>query len=278
MSNISNTRSSAPLGQSLTPTKSKTGRTLLMVVAIVLALILAVLGFLETRRTERVLIAARAIPFGQQITADDLKTIEVPLHRPADLAGVTNPNLIIGLYAARMITEKDLFQPAMALPAAPDTPVYPSGEILQKNMVALPFSVQAIGPITNNDLVNIGFNDATGNQAVCTNAGGTVAAGSAPSGDDTSNAYACRMIERANVLYVDAKEGMAYLEVPPYQALAVQAVRAADMMLWAERYGSSSVPLTPLDRLSPRDFSAKQLVAPTAEPTVVPTIVPTIAP
>lgn len=270
MSNISNTRSSGPLGRSLTPTKSKAGQTLLMVVTIVLALILAVLGFLETRRTERVLIAARAIPFGQQITADDLKTIEVPLHRPVDLAGITNPDLVIGQYSARMITEKDLFQPAMTTSTAPDTPVYPSGEVLQKNMVALPFSVQAIGPITSDDVINIGFNDATGNQAVCANVGGTATAGLASAGDDTSKAYACRMIERANVLYVDAEEGMAYLEVPPYQALAVQAIRAADMPLWAERYGSSSDSLMPLDRLSPRDLSAKELVAPTITPTVTP--------
>jgi hypothetical protein len=192
----------------------------------------------------------RTVPFGQQISADDLATIEVPYHRPVQLAGITDPQAIIGQWAAREIGPDDLVQPGMLMPAPPDQPVYPNGAQLARDMVPLPFSTETIGPLTHYDRVNIGFNDPAGDQALCQNSGGSAA--SAPVAADATEQgrpYACRLLQRVRVLYVDEERQVAYLEVTPYQAHAIWALQAADLPLWGERYGATSDPLAALDRL-----------------------------
>src|SRR2546421_897876 len=124
---------SQPLGQVLTPKKSNLVPALLLILGVIIALSAATYGYIESRRTEKVIIAVRSVPFGQQITADDLGTIELPLHRPVQLAGIGDPTMIIGKWAAREIGPNDLLQGNMLLDTAPDQPVYPSGVKLDKD-------------------------------------------------------------------------------------------------------------------------------------------------
>src|SRR5262245_37007401 len=124
-----------PLSQALNPKKSNPLPTLLLVLGLCIALGAGAYGYLESRRTETVVIAVRSVPFGQQISADDLGTIELPLHRPTQLAGISDANAIVGKWAAREIGPNDMVQPNMLLESAPDQPVYPSGQKLDKDTV-----------------------------------------------------------------------------------------------------------------------------------------------
>ena len=92
-----------PLSQALTPKKSNLLAALLLILGLIIALSAATYGYIESRRTEQVVIAVRPVPFGQQVTADDLGTIELPLHRPAQLTGIRDPRSVIGMWAAREI-------------------------------------------------------------------------------------------------------------------------------------------------------------------------------
>ncbi len=87
---------SQPLGQVLTPKQSNLAPAMLLVLGAIIALSAATCGLIEGRRTEQVIIAVRAVPYGQQIGADDLGTIRLPLHRPVQLAGIADPNRVIG--------------------------------------------------------------------------------------------------------------------------------------------------------------------------------------
>ena len=92
----------------------------------------ATYGYIESRRTEQVIIAVRYVPYGQLISADDLGTIELPLHRPAS-SPVSVTRTIVGTWAARGIGPNDLLQATMLLDTiAPDQPVYPSGQKLER--------------------------------------------------------------------------------------------------------------------------------------------------
>lgn len=256
-----------PLSQALAPKRSRFLPTLLLVIGIVMALSAAAYGYMQQQRTERVTIAIRPLQFGQQITAADLATIEVPLHRPQQLAGISDPQLVVGKYVAREIGANDLVQPTMLLDRAPDQPVYPSGEALQPDMVAVPFSTVTIGPLTNRDVVNIGFNDPTGDPGRCQNVGGqSSVTTSKPGVDGKPQPYACRMITGANVLYVDEPNKIAYLELPPSAAQAVWAIQAASLQMWGERYGSTSAPLPPLERLDATQIKPDQVQIPGSVP------------
>lgn len=251
-----------PLSQALAPKRSSLLPSLLLISGILLALSAAAYGYYQQQRTERVVIAVRPLQFGQQITAEDLATIEVPLHRPQQLAGITTPDLIVGKWVGREIGANDLVQPGMILDRAPDQPVYPSGEELRKNMVALPFSTLTVGPITNRDVINVGFNDPTGDQNRCQNVGGSVVSETTTGVDGAPQPYACRMITGVNVLYVDETSKIAYLELPPQAAHAVWAIQAANLQLWGERYGATSEPITPLQRLDPTQIKQEQVTIP----------------
>jgi SAF domain len=244
-----------PLSQALNPKKSNLLPALLLVLGLIIALSAAAYGYLESRRTEAVLIAVRDVPFGQQITADDLGTIELPLHRPTQVTGIGDPALVIGKWAGRQIGQSDLLQPSMLLDTAPDQPVYPSGQKLDKDTVPVPFSTTTIGPLTFHDLVNIGYNVTSGDPQLCLSNGGTVQTTvpvSAPtSGDDQAQArpFACRLLQRVKVLYVDDGKGVAYLQLTPYQSHVIWALQAAGVSMWGERYGASSDELPAMDRL-----------------------------
>ncbi len=249
---------SQPLGQLLTPKRSTLGPALLLVLGILLALGAAAYGLLESRRTEAVIIAARAVPFGQQLTADDLATVELPLHRPSQLAGMGDPALVVGRWAAREIGPNDLFQPAMLLENAPAQPVYPSGQQLDRDTVPVPFSTATIGPLTARDLVNVGYNATSGDAALCRAQGGQTPDAVA-TGEGQLRPFACRLLQRVKVLYVDAEKELAYLQMTPYQSHTIWALQAAGVQLWGERYGASSDELPAMDRLDASQITAERL-------------------
>lgn len=273
-----------PLATALSPQRSRTVPLLVLLLTVLAALGAAIYGYLEQRRTERVLIAVRPVAYGQPITADDLGTIEVAYHRPAQLAGIADPALVIGTYAARAWTPNDLLQPAMLLATKPTTPVYPSGEALAPGLVAATFSTATVGPLTADDTLNIGFLDPSGDRDRCVVAGGSAlvpdAATSPRAVDDATGAgapidtgapdaagtvpepYACRLLSNAPVLHVDTEAQLAYLALTPPQALALRSVQAAQLALWGERYGAESPALPALDRLDPAEISPAILAAP----------------
>lgn len=290
------------LSQALAPKKSKLVPVLLLIVGLVVALGAAAYGYIESQRTEKVVIVARPIPYGQQIVAEDLATIELPLHRPIQMAGITDPSAIIGKWAARDLGQNDLLNTTMLLPVAPDHPVYPNGRELHKNMVPVPFATGTIGPLTDRDLVNLGFTST--DPHLCNQVGGTVLqtpagllvsmttvpaqpiqsgqiqapeqAAPAPAVDPHApqagqqlRAFACRFLERVPVLYIDS--GTAYLEVTPYQAHAIWALQASSSQLWGERYGQSSDPLVPMDKLDASDVTLDRLTAPISDTTTIDT-------
>ena len=251
---------SQPLGQVLTPKKSNLVPALLLILGLIIALGTAMYGYIESRRTENIIIAVRSVPYGQQISADDLGTIELPLHRPVQLAGIADPNSVIGQWAAREIGPNDLVQPNMLMASAPDQPVYPSGQKLDKDTVPIPFATTTIGPLTDHDVVNVGYNSTTGDPEMCIASGGAVSTSApmpAPAAPPDAEAptypqgrpFACRLLQRVKVLYVDEAKNVAYLQMTPYQAHTIWALQAANVQLWGERYGSSSDELPALDRL-----------------------------
>lgn len=267
MSTVPNT----PLSQALARKRANPLPNILLAVGLLAAIGFAVLGYLESRRTEQIVILARDVPFGRQITADDLGVIELPLHRPIQLQGIADQATVIGRYAARNLGVNDVVQPAMLLTAPPDQPIYPNGEQLTPNMVPLPFSTTTIGPIDFRDRVNIGFNDPSGDPIVC-DAARSAAAGRTPTVVTPSNspaqprAFACRLLSSVRVLYVDEAAGLAYLELTPYQSHTIWALQAAGLQLWGERYGSTSDPLAFLSRLDAGQVNSTELTAPVPTP------------
>ena len=287
------------LSSALAPKKSKLVPVLLLIAGLVVALGAAAYGYIESQRTEKVVIVARPIAYGKQIVAEDLATIELPLHRPVQMAGLTDPSLVIGKWAARDLGQNDLLNTTMLLPVAPNHPVYPNGRELHKNMVPVPFATSTIGPLTDRDLVNLGFTST--DPRLCNQVGGTVMqtpAGllvsmttvpavpiqsgqmqaaqqapapavdpNAPQAGQQMRAYACRFLERVPVLYID--NGTAYLEVTPYQAHAVWALQASGSQLWGERYGQSSDPLVPMDKLDAAAVTLDRLTAPISDTTTL---------
>jgi hypothetical protein len=240
-----------PISQALNPRRPQIAPALLLALGLVLALGAAAYGFLESRRTERLVIAVRPVPYGQRISAEDLGVVELPLHRPAQLAGIADPAAVVGSWAAREIGANDLLQPSMLLASPPDQPVYPNGRELARNAVPLPFSVDSIGPLTDRDRVNIGF--IADDPALC----------SPPDSElppaRPAQPYACRFLTAVPVLYIES--GVAYLEVTPYQAHAVWALQGAGVQLWGERYGAASDPLPQLQPLDAAHLDFAQLLA-----------------
>ena len=254
---------SQPIGQALTPKKSSLAPVLLLVLGIIIALGAAGYGYFESRRTETALVAVRAVPFGQQISADDLGTIELPLHRPIQLAGIGDASAVVGRWAAREIGPNDLLQPSMLLNRAPDQPVYPSGQQLDKDTVPVPFSTTTIGPLTARDLVNVGYNAASGDAQLCRANGGDASSPPAPgqNADDAPHGrpFACRLLQRVKVLYVDDGKELAYLQMTPYQSHTIWALQAAGVQLWGERYGATSDELPAMDRLDASQITTDRL-------------------
>lgn len=263
--------SSVPLRQALTRRRSNPLPAVLLAFGLIVAVAFAILGYLESQKTETVVILTRDVPYGKQITNDDITLIQLPLHRPVQLAGISDPAAVVGRYAARDLGANDLVQPTMLLNDPPDQPVYPNGQALSPNMVPLPFSTATIGPLTHRDRVNIGFNDPSGDPDLCDRAR-RAADGEQPTvvlpanGTRQPRPFACRLLSSVRVLYVDEAAGVAYLELSPYQAHTIWALQAAGLELWGERYGASSDPLLSLDRLDIGQVTAEQLEVPVAPP------------
>jgi hypothetical protein len=257
------------LGQALARKRANPLPALLLALGMIVAVAFAILGYLESRRTETVVVLVRDVAYGHQIAAEDLGTLELPLHRPAQLAGLGDPAAVVGQYAARSIGANDIVQPAMLMEAPPTQPVYPNGEELGVNMVPVPFSVAALGPVSHHDRVNLGFSDPTGDPALCDPAL-TAAAAEKPTAasplqeGQTLRPYACRLFSFVRVLWIDG--GVAYLELTPYQAQAVWAMQAAGVQLWGERYGVASDPLPAFDRLDFGQVNPEELLAPAPTP------------
>lgn len=245
-----------PLSQTVAPKKSNKGIKLLILAAAVLCIMLAVGAWFAQQRKERVVIATRHVPFGQQIAKDDLATIEVAYDRAQQIQGITNPNIVIGQWARHEIVENAMILPAMLQATPPTQPVYPSGQMLNKNMVAVPFSTETVGPLTIRDLINIVYLDETGDPRRCNtytipaSTGTTTNTSQTTSqGDELGQPYACRLVTGVRVLHVDAEQKVAYIEVPQETSLSVWAVQAAGLPMYAERIGATSDPMVPLQRL-----------------------------
>ena len=63
---------------------------------------------------------------------------------------------------------------------------------------------------------------------------------SSPAPDAATNTlqgrpFACRLLQRVKVLYVDEGTSVAYLQMTPYQAHTIWALQAAGVQLWGER-------------------------------------------
>ena len=154
----------------------------------------------------------------------------------------------------------------MLLAAAPGQPVYPSGAKLDKDTVPIPFATATIGPLTERDVVNVGYNAQSGDPQLCRASGGqvsepAVAPTSEPSvsGEVHGRPFACRLLQRVKVLYVDDGKGVAYLQMTPYQAHTVWALQAAGVQLWGERYGATSDELPVMDRLDASQIAPDRL-------------------
>lgn len=265
------TNPSPPLSQALARRRQSPLPAVLLGLGLFAAIGLALLGYLESQRTERVVVFMRDVPYGAQIVADDLGTIELPLHRPTQLGGMADPAAVIGQYAARDLGADDLARPAALMAEPPAQPVYPSGQELAPNMVPLPFATLTIGPLSFRDRVNIGFNDRSGSPDLCDEAkraaaGREPTVALPPSAPAQPRPFACRLLSDVRVLYVDEAKGLAYLELSPYQAHTVWAVQAAGVELWGERYGAGSDPLPALDRLDIGQVNAEELAAPVVAP------------
>ena len=261
---------STPLNQALARKRKSALPMILLAIGLLTAVGLAIVGYLESQRTEPVVILARDVAYGQPITAEDLAVVELPLHRPAQLAGLRAPVAAVGQYAARDLGANDVVQPTMLLVEPPGQPTYPNGQELTANMVPVPFSTATIGPITFRDRVNLGFSDTTGDPALCDEAKAAVAGEptriSPPNGVAQPRAYACRLLSDVRVLFVDEGASVAYLELTPYQAQTVWAMQAAGLQLWGERYGSLSDPLPSLIRLDIGQITIPALTAPASVP------------
>ncbi|HMP40310.1 MAG TPA: SAF domain-containing protein [Roseiflexaceae bacterium] len=242
------TTTTQPLSQALSPRRIHGLVTLLFVGGMLVAIAAAIYGYSESRRSETVFVALRDIPYGRQIMAEDLATIELPLHRPSQVAGVVDPALVIGRWAAREIAAEDLVSRSMLLDAPPDQPVYPNGRRLGVDRVPLPFSTSSIGPLSDRDLVNIGF--IADDTNLCGGADGAIG----------HTEYACRFLTGIPVLYVDGST--AYLELPPYQAHAFWALQAAGVQIWGERYGRGSAALPAVEALDAGSINTQRLLVP----------------
>lgn len=269
MATLTPSTPASPLGQALSRRRQSPLPAIILATGLIIAVVFAVLGYLESRKTEQVAVLTRDVAYGQRITAEDVGLIEVPLHRPAPLAGIPRLDAVVGAYAARNLGANDLLQPAMLMAEPPTQPVYPNGEQLTANMVPMPFSVATIGPITSRDRVNIGYSDSAGSPDLCDRARHavdgappsalTVGGGAAP-----LRPYACRLLSSVRVLYVE--DEVAYLELTPYQAQTIWALQAAGLQLWGERYGLTSDALPALDRLDAGQVAIDALLAPVPTP------------
>ena len=240
---------------------------LMVVIAIVIIAIGVYMSFINNR-TELVQVWARPVVAGQQITADDLTTIALPINRPETLATVSQHSNLIGLWALRSAATGELIAPAQVSTTAPTTPFYPNGVALPADMVALPFSLESVGPVNDRDTINVNFIDAAGDPKRCHSLGGSTDVPSAIRADAYGNPLplTCRLLPQMDVLYVDQVTQIAYLAATPYQSQAVYTLAALEnVQLYGERYGSTSAALPFLSPLDPVSIEADMLTGTTTD-------------
>lgn len=271
--------------QSLTARKTKNPWILSVLVFIVaLAIVLAGLFFAyQANRKENVAVWARDIAAGQQITATDMQYVAMPVERPVNVAMIPDSTMVIGMWTTRNVGKDELVTPAQLQRSAPTVPFYPNGEQLPTGYVALPFSLKTVGPVGDNDKVNVNFVDTSGDPDRCAAMGGMPLAATTPvsttnqpetatntttmsSGAIQMDAAgqplptACRLIPQADILYVNQEQQVAYLAVTPYQSQVIYLLGAsANTTLYGERYGSTSPALPYLTKLQPQDINGNLL-------------------
>lgn len=259
--------STMSLSKKIAPRRSNTLGIIILILGIAIATGAGIYGYIESRRVESVVIAARDITYGRQIVPDDLMMIDVPYYRPLPLQGIVDPSLVIGKYATRAILKDDLINASMVSETPPDVPVYPNGKRLERNMVAVPFSLANVGPISDSDFLNIGI--ISPDPALCDRVRADVALGTVLPPppplvlEETLRPYACRMMSKVEILYIEGD--VAYLHLTPAQALALRAIQASNASVWAERYGASSDPLQYMDRMDGSQITLPELTRPVTE-------------
>ena len=279
-----------------TLTAQKTSRPwLLPALGMTFALLMMALGLyfaVTNNRTDNVTVWARPVMAGQQIVREDLAVIALPVQRPDSLAVVHNVDAVVGMWSTRSVGSNELVSAAQVQVDAPTVPFYPSGESLPTGMVALPFSIKSVGPVTERDTINVNFVDRTGDPTRCAALGGTplpatvvlsTTAAPAPMTGDPFNpalttgltdstgqpiAATCRLIPQLNVLYVDSAAQIAFLAATPYQSQAVYTLAGSeDVTLYGERYGATAPTLPYLTRLDPASINATLLTGMVTETT-----------
>lgn len=220
---------------------------------------------LTANQTEQVLVWARPVVAGQRISAEDITTIALPINRPPALNTLSEGNQPVGLWVLRNNNTGELINSSQLSTTAPTIPFYPNGASLPANMVALPFATDTIGPLSDNDTININFIDSSGDPQRCTALGGTSEQIEAIANDLQGKhlPITCRLLPQMEVLYVDSANQIAYLAATPYQSQAVYTLSAIEhVQLYGERYGSTSEALPYLTLLNPANLNADMLTGP----------------
>lgn len=226
----------------------------------------------ESRRFEPVIVAARDIPAGTQITADDLAVADLPAQRPDALRGFSDSAALLGSYATTTIIANTVITPRMVQTTPPTQITFPNGRVLADHLVAVPIAIESVGPVTDHDTLNIGF--ISNRPEYCDRAQATnpttatrppVVVVDPLQSTEQQPRYACRWASSLPVLYVDPKAQTAFVAMTPPQSLAYQSLRAAGVELWFERYGAGSAPLQFLDRRYPNQVTLAELTDPVEE-------------
>lgn len=240
---------------------------------------------LTSQRTTLVAAWARPVAAGQQIGPDDVTTMTVPANRPPALQGIADPALLIGQWTTRSVGQGELAYPAQVQAVAPTVPFYPNGETLPDGMVAVPFDLRTVGPVTDRDQINVNVIDPSGDPQRCTALGGTVLNPSAadsttttipttattalPDADAAHDplgqpiAVTCRLLPRMEILYVDGAAHIAFLAATPYQSQVIYTLTAqAGVQLYGERYGATAPALPYLTRMEPTTINPTLLTGP----------------
>jgi hypothetical protein len=107
-------------------------RTTLAILLAALALgagVLAGIGYVGGGVSEPVVVAARALPPGTRLRAEDLRVVQVARMRPAAWRGVPDPRLLIGAYTRTPLAPDQVVQPDQVQASSPDAAVvWPDGK------------------------------------------------------------------------------------------------------------------------------------------------------
>lgn len=262
-----------------TPVRSRRNILPALLVLIALAAIGGGLWIaLTAQRTTFIAAWARPVAAGQIITDEDVTTMAVPVDRAPGLTGVADPAQLVGRWTTRAVGAGELVYPDQSSATAPGVPFYPNGESLPDGLVAVPFSLKTVGPVSDHDTINVGLIDRTGNPSRCVTMGGMPSQPAQsnpvePMGGEvdpysTLPAITCRLIPQVPILYVDQDAQIAFLAVTPYQSQVIYTLSAqSDAQLYGERYGSNAPALPYLTRMDPSQIDPVLLTGPVSATT-----------